>query len=171
MSTEIRGRSQKPGAKLLLTANIHGNEVNPCIIIHRVLAWLETAVANGELRGTVALYPSLNPTGHRAGTRSPSFQSVDPNRFWPDTFSKPDTFVGPYDAAQAEALGELADDQYAELYAASNLRGPVETCWATLFEVWKQAEFDYHCDLHTAMTLSVPFVCALAAPARACCAL
>ena len=43
-----------------------------------MLAWLETAVASGELRGTVALYPSLNPTGHRAKTRSPSFQAVDP---------------------------------------------------------------------------------------------
>jgi hypothetical protein len=94
-----------PGPKLLLTGNIHGNEINPCIICHRVIEWLETAVTDGSLKGTVVLMPSLNPTGHRAGTRSPSFESVDPNRFWPDGF-----------ATEKTLSEELAKDKYADIY-------------------------------------------------------
>jgi hypothetical protein len=99
-----------PGPKLLLTGNIHGNEINPCIICHRVIEWLESAVADGSFKGTVVLMPSLNPTGHRAGTRSPSFESVDPNRYWPDGF------------AQKKTLSEeLAKDTYANIYAYESL--------------------------------------------------
>ena len=37
----------------------------------------------GTLKGTVVIYPSLNPTGHRAATRHPQFENpdgTDPNR-------------------------------------------------------------------------------------------
>ena len=132
------------GPKLLVTANIHGPEINPCIISHRIIEWLESAVADGSLQGSVAVFPSLNPTGHRAATRSPSFEGVDPNRYWPDGF-----------AAEPELSADLAEDRYAALYAKRNEPGPTEQCWAKLFELWRAVGFDYHVDLHTAATLSV----------------
>jgi hypothetical protein len=144
--------------------------------------------------------PSLNPTGHRAGTRSPSFESVDPNRYWPDGF-----------ADKKKLSEELAKDTYADIYACAsfshclpeivclpttalpaaaykrappppplppnpspvrfhvsslphfgcrrrNEPGTVEKCWSKLFEIWRGVGFDSHCDLHTAGTLSHPFI-------------
>ena len=101
----------RPGPKLLLTGNIHGNEINPCIICHRIIEWLESAVADGSLAGSVIIMPSLNPTGHRAMTRSPSFESVDPNRYWPDGF-----------AAPGKLSDELSKDTYADLCAHATPR-------------------------------------------------
>ena len=34
----------------------------------------------------------------------------------------------------------------------------MERCWSKLFEVWRAVGFDSHCDLHTAGTLSHPFI-------------
>jgi hypothetical protein len=39
-----------------------------------------------------------------------------------------------------------------------NNPGVVEQCWSKLFEIWRGVGFDYHCDLHTAGTLSHPFI-------------
>ena len=39
-----------------------------------------------------------------------------------------------------------------------NDEGVVEACWTKLFALWKTVGFDYHCDLHTAGTLSHPFI-------------
>jgi predicted deacylase len=48
-----------PGPSLLITGNIHGNEVNPCVICHRLIAWLELAIGRTDdasaLRGTVVV--------------------------------------------------------------------------------------------------------------------
>ena len=71
--------------RLLLSANVHGPEYNGLIVAHRVIEWLETAAPSGLLRGTVVVFPNLNPSGHRGGTRWPVFDSgIDPNRQWPD---------------------------------------------------------------------------------------
>lgn len=39
-----------------------------------------------------------------------------------------------------------------------NEPGVVEKCWSELFEIWRAVGFDSHCDLHTAGTLSHPFI-------------
>ena len=115
------------GPRLLVTGNIHGNEVNPCIICHRLIEWLESAVTSGELAGTVVVWPSLNPTGHRAGTRSPSYERVDPNRYWPDEFA---TKSSPQEGAEPA-------DRYAAIYAQAEAPGPVERSWIGLFDGMK----------------------------------
>jgi predicted deacylase len=89
--------------RVLITANIHGQEVCPCIVAHRIIEFCESKSAAGELKGTVVVYPSLNPTGHRAATRHPQFEnpdSTDPNRMWPD--------FNPYKSTATDAL--LDDD-------------------------------------------------------------
>jgi hypothetical protein len=97
----------------------------------------------------VQIWPSLNPTGHRAGTRHPSFERVDPNRLWPDALADDD---GAGDLAFHSHPSIDSGDRYAQLYARAQEPGPVETCWAELFEVWRGAGFAAHVDLHTAMT-------------------
>jgi hypothetical protein len=49
---------------------------------HRLIERAEVALAAGELTGTVVVYPSLNPTGHRGAHRHPQFEvaGTDPNR-------------------------------------------------------------------------------------------
>jgi hypothetical protein len=97
----------------------------------------------------VQIWPSLNPTGHRAGTRHPSFERVDPNRLWPDALADDD---GAGDLASHSHPSTDSGDRYAQLYVRAQEPGPVETCWAELFEVWRGAGFAAHVDLHTAMT-------------------
>ena len=74
--------------KMLFTANIHGPEICPCIVAHRLIEFCEAAMEAGTLKGSVVVYPSLNPTGHRAATRHPQFENpddTDPNRMWPNS--------------------------------------------------------------------------------------
>lgn len=85
--------------RVLITANIHGPEICPCIVAHRLIEHCEAAMEAGTLQGTVVVYPSLNPTGHRALSRHPQFENTlesDPNRAWPD--------FNPYKATAASQL-------------------------------------------------------------------
>ena len=129
--------------KMLFTANIHGPEICPCIVAHRLIEFCEAAMEAGTLKGSVVVYPSLNPTGHRAATRHPQFENpddTDPNRMWPNS--------NPFAATAADAA--LDDDALKRFYddEVTNTK-PIEKCWATLFEVWRPIGFDYHLDLHT----------------------
>ena len=93
LSCVIATGHERTVPRLLVSANIHGNEVNGIIIAHRLIAALEAAVASKALVGTVVVYPSLNPTGLVAGTRTPSYAS-DANRLWPSQEPKPDSVDG-----------------------------------------------------------------------------
>ena len=48
-----------PGPRLLLTAGIHGDELNGIAVLHRLAATIDPA----KLAGTVTLVPGLNPPG------------------------------------------------------------------------------------------------------------
>lgn len=132
--------------RLLVSANIHGNEVNGIVVAHRLIETLEAAVASKTLVGTVVVYPSLNPTGLVAGTRTPSYSS-DANRLWPsqepsshsvDDAADDDTEVDPTDplAEFVKWDGPSAQEQ----------------AWIKLLQEWGGVGFDYHIDLHTAGT-------------------
>ena len=131
--------------RLLVSANIHGNEVNGLIVAHRLIAALEAAVQAKTLVGTVVVYPSLNPTGLRAATRTPSFSS-DANRLWPSQEPKPDTSSAPGDGGDEDEGDPLATFLNWDEPSAQ------EQAWSDLLAEWATAGFDYHIDLHTAGT-------------------
>lgn len=55
------------GPTFLVTANIHGDEVTGVLVVHRFLEFLaQTPIKAGR----VVIIPSLNPSGHLAGTFS-----------------------------------------------------------------------------------------------------
>jgi len=93
-------------------------------------------------------FPSLNPTGHLITSRFPLFEpGKDPNRCWPEynpnpTPPKTDP-TDPWDSIQREI---------------DNEPGPQERCFTKIAEVFKNIEPDFHLDLHTFTTLSIPFI-------------
>lgn len=77
-------KGQKPGKKLLLTAAVHGDELNGIRVIHRLFNELESETLAGTLVGV----PGVNQTGLEAGNRhflgsSGGGHMVDPNRIFP----------------------------------------------------------------------------------------
>lgn len=56
---------QGDGPSVVITANVHGDEVTGVAVVHAVDRWLSERLE----RGRVALYPSLNPEGLRSGAR------------------------------------------------------------------------------------------------------
>jgi predicted deacylase len=58
-------KGAKPGPRLLVTAGIHGDELNGIDVIHRLVAGLDPA----GLAGTLVAVPGLNPPGLLQGTR------------------------------------------------------------------------------------------------------
>lgn len=52
-------KGAQPGARLMLTAGIHGDELNGIAVLHRLAA----GIAPAALSGTVVLVPGLNPPG------------------------------------------------------------------------------------------------------------
>lgn len=67
------------GFLVAVTGNLHGDELTGLFAIHRL-----DALLGGLLRkGTVALYPSLNPPGLRARTRTVGVEGADLNRSFP----------------------------------------------------------------------------------------
>ena len=143
--------------RFLVSANIHGNEVNGLIVAHRLIAALEQAVADKTLVGTVVVYPSLNPTGLRASTRTPSFSS-DANRLWPSQEPKGDVTAedtNTSDESSAAARRSAAGaDEHDPLKGYEKWDGlsSQEEAWVDLLEEWKTGGFDFHVDLHTAGT-------------------
>jgi len=63
-------RGAKPGAKLLLTAAVHGDELNGIDVIHRLVATLDPRT----MAGTVTAVPGVNTPGLLQGQRE--FSSV-----------------------------------------------------------------------------------------------
>jgi uncharacterized protein len=52
-------KGARPGPRLLLTAGIHGDELNGIAVLHR----LATGIDPAQLSGTITLVPGLNPPG------------------------------------------------------------------------------------------------------------
>jgi predicted deacylase len=71
--------SQADGPRAVVCANLHGDESIGIGVVHRLLERLPDAL----LRGSVRLYPSLNPEGLRAGSRRAPGERTDLNRAFP----------------------------------------------------------------------------------------
>jgi predicted deacylase len=76
-------RGAKPGPRLLLTAAIHGDELNGIAVIHRLAAEIDPAT----LAGTLVMLPGLNTPGlmgeAREFTSTPGFAQANLNRIMP----------------------------------------------------------------------------------------
>ena len=72
-------KSDQPGPVLVIVANLHGDECTGIGVIHRLIAQAPERL----LRGSLRLYPSLNPPGLMAGTRGIPGDALDPNRAFP----------------------------------------------------------------------------------------
>lgn len=70
---------QQQGPTVLITANIHGDEVTGLGAIHRLTETLESNIQVGQIH----LYPSLNPDGLAARTRKVPPDALDLNRLFP----------------------------------------------------------------------------------------
>jgi len=141
----------QPGPTFLLTGNIHGDEVTGLIVCHRVLEHLENSI--DQLQGRVICIPSLNPTGLWVGTRQPIFDSGrDPNRQWPDSMPE-EVFKQLKEDAAAKS-----DRYYPIQQKIDNNTPPQAKAFKTIFQLFKEAvRPDFHLDLHTFSTLSLPF--------------
>ncbi|WP_353218493.1 succinylglutamate desuccinylase/aspartoacylase family protein [Sandarakinorhabdus sp.] len=66
-----------PGPRLLLTAGIHGDELNGIAVLHQLAAGIDPA----KLSGTLTLVPGLNPPGLLQSTRqwTPDWSRSAPN--------------------------------------------------------------------------------------------
>ena len=66
-----------PGPRLVLTAGIHGDELNGIAVLHRLAAGIDPA----RLSGTLTLVPGLNPPGLLQSTRqwTPDWSRSAPN--------------------------------------------------------------------------------------------
>lgn len=71
--------SGRPGPTVLVTANVHGDEVTGVAAVHA----LEQRLEHQLIAGRVVGYPSLNPAGLRARTRTVAVDGVDLNRCFP----------------------------------------------------------------------------------------
>jgi len=77
-------KGQQPGKKLLLTAAVHGDELNGIEVIHRLFDKLDA----NNLHGTLVGIPGVNQPGLEAGNRhflgsNGGGSMVDPNRIFP----------------------------------------------------------------------------------------
>jgi uncharacterized protein len=130
-----------PGPTLLVTANIHGDEVVGTLVCHRFIESLDLK----KLQGQVVVLPSLNPSGLRALTRFSELQGTDPNRKWPSSHPS------------ADLKWEDAEDWLAGFTALEFSPGPQERAWKQLFEAIRGIRPDFHIDLHSFTALSIPF--------------
>ncbi len=69
----------RKGSTVVVTANIHGDETTGIGIVHNLARCLPDLM----LRGTVHLYPTLNPEGLAAGMREIPADGQDLNRHFP----------------------------------------------------------------------------------------
>lgn len=70
-------KGERPGPRLLITAGIHGDELNGIAVIHRLAASIDPA----KLTGTLTLVPGLNPPGLLQSSRqwTPDWSRSAPN--------------------------------------------------------------------------------------------
>lgn len=115
----IIAQGLRPGPRLWLTSNIHGNEVAGITVIHRLL----TGDLCAGMRGAIVAMPSLNPAGLRTHRREPYYDARDPNRTFPgrrrDEGDPREPSV--YERLARRLLETLRDnaDYYIDLHCAS----------------------------------------------------
>jgi len=71
--------SERPGPCVVVTANIHGDEATGVGVVHNLARCLPDLL----LKGTVHMYPTLNPGGLTANTRTLPGDGQDLNRMFP----------------------------------------------------------------------------------------
>lgn len=73
------------GPRVALVSGVHGDELEGLYLAHRLSAWLEAAerARPGVLRGTVEIYPAINPLGLDTLDREVPTHRVDLNRSFP----------------------------------------------------------------------------------------
>lgn len=75
----VEMRSPNPGPVVAVVANLHGDECTGIGVAHALIDHLPGAL----LRGTVFVFPTLNPSGLAAGSRGLPGETLDPNRCFP----------------------------------------------------------------------------------------
>jgi uncharacterized protein len=70
-------KGAQPGPRLMLTAGIHGDELNGIAVLHRLAASIDPA----QLSGTITMVPGLNPPGLMQSARqfTPDWSRSAPN--------------------------------------------------------------------------------------------
>jgi predicted deacylase len=111
----IVAKGARPGPRLLLTAAIHGDELNGIAIIQDLIPTLDLAA----LKGTIVAVPGLNMPGILAGTRN----------FGPGQWSAPDNL-------NRLMPGDVAADDVAKVYAGR--------LWSRIFQGNADAAVDMH---------------------------
>lgn len=132
----IEGKNQGP--VFLLTANIHGNELQGLIAIQEIIQEL----VPDEINGIIIIVPSLNPGGLLTLTRSPFYDNQDPNRLWPNPKPKKEQkfiYSDPYEEVSDPEKNPSVQEQF-------------YTKFASIFD-----HVDYYIDLHCHATRSLPF--------------
>jgi len=73
------------GPRVAVVSGLHGDELEGLYVTHRLAAWLEGLLGErpDALRGTVALYPAVNPLGIDTLTRGVPPTGTDLNRSFP----------------------------------------------------------------------------------------
>ncbi len=71
--------AETTGPRVVIGANLHGDEATGVGAAHRLVAELPERLE----RGTVCVYPSLNPLGLEQGSRRLPGDALDPNRVFP----------------------------------------------------------------------------------------
>jgi len=100
-----------------------------------------------KLSGRVVAFPSLNPTGHLVESRFPLFEpGKDPNRCWPEYRPKIQPVKDETDLW--DTLQRQREDE----------PGPQQRSYEKIAEIFKNIHPDFHVDLHTFSTLSMPFI-------------
>ena len=132
----IQGQEEKP--VFLLTGNIHGNEVHGLVTLQEVIK----SITPENVNGTIIIIPTLNPSGLQTLTRSPFYDSADPNRLRPDPKPKKEPnlkYEDPYD----KNLDPIEHPSVQEMF------------YTKLAEIL--TEVDYFIDLHCHSVRSFPF--------------
>lgn len=114
--------TQRVGPTVLVTANVHGDEVTGTVAVHRL-----DGVLNRELaRGRVVLFPTLNPGGLEARSRVVPDDGADLNRLFPGDV---EGGTSEHMAAQLwEVLLGWRPDALVDLHADSAIAIPYAIC-------------------------------------------
>lgn len=114
------------GPCVWLVANIHGSEITGTAVLHSILRTLDPQTLSGSL----VILPTLNPAGMRTASRTPYYDSRDPNRSFPGR------------------RRETEEEYYPSVY---------EQIAVILFQEIR-ASADYLIDIHNAQLRSIPYV-------------
>ena len=126
------------GPILLLTGNIHGNELHGLVTLQEMIQEIDPL----KIKGTIIIIPSLNPVGLLVLSRSPFYIRSDPNRLWPDFLP--------------EKIPKLKyEDPYYENMNIEKYPNVQEVFYTKFSQIL--FDIDYFIDLHCYSSRSFPF--------------